>query len=211
MEPLRTQSLEIVDDAGNVRARLGVGADGAVALDLADARGMVRATVRVEPEDGSASVKLADAHGTYRAALGTWPDRTSGLDLYDVERRHRVSVAEDDGGLTGTNVFDRAGHLRASVALGQPGEREASAEFWDARGAYRAGFGAWPDGGTGTELLDADGGLRARFGQRAEGPATVELYDGRGGFRAAMGEYPDGAGRLSLWDAHGRPISGRVA
>jgi hypothetical protein len=84
-------------------------------------------------------------------------------------------------------------------------------EFWDRDGSYRAGFGVWPDGGTGAELLDRSGTLRTRLGQRADdGPATAELYGGDGQFKVAMGEYPDGAGRISLWNAEGEPITGEI-
>ena len=50
---MRAGGFELVDEEGRVRARLGMAADGGVALDLADEDGMVRATVTVEPEGGS--------------------------------------------------------------------------------------------------------------------------------------------------------------
>lgn len=58
MDPVRAPSFELVDEAGNLRACLGFAPDGAVALGLAGAAGMVRATVRV------------DGRGRFRAALG---------------------------------------------------------------------------------------------------------------------------------------------
>ena len=95
--------------------------------------------------------------------------------------------------------------------LTQMPHREASAEFWDRDGHYRAGVGVWPDGGTGMELLDGAGTLRGRVGQRPDpprSPSTVELYGADGAFRVAAGEYPDGAGRINLWDGEGRSMAG---
>ena len=41
------------------------------------------------------------------------------------------------------------------LGVGPADEREASVEFWDADGAYRAGFGVWPDGEAGPELPES--------------------------------------------------------
>ncbi len=51
-------------------------------------------------------------------------------------------------------MWDAAGHLRALLAVGPDPDREASVEFWDADGDYRAGFGVWPEGAAGPEVPD---------------------------------------------------------
>mgnify|MGYP000311797987 FL=1 len=48
---MQDDAFEVVDADGTVRARLGLGPDGALSLDLADAAGMVRATLTVERVD----------------------------------------------------------------------------------------------------------------------------------------------------------------
>ena len=50
MDTLRTDAVEIVDQHGRVRARLGIAPDGGVALDLADESGLIRATLNVEAD-----------------------------------------------------------------------------------------------------------------------------------------------------------------
>lgn len=49
MDTVRAVAFEVVDEEGRVRARVGTAPDGGVSLDLADADGLVRATLTVEP------------------------------------------------------------------------------------------------------------------------------------------------------------------
>ena len=65
-------------------------------------------------------------------------------------------MSEREGGPAGVNVWDAAGHLRAVLAAGPLPDREASAEFWDADGAYRAGFGVWPEGDAGAAEIETE-------------------------------------------------------
>lgn len=88
-------------------------------------------------------LKLSDADGRYRAGLGAWGDGSAGLDLWDRETRHRVSLADGAGVPSGVTLFDTAGTLRALLALG-PEDRAAGTvtlDFWDRDGTYRAGLG----------------------------------------------------------------------
>ena len=73
--PISSDAFEVTDADGTVRARLGLGPDGALALDLADADGRIRATFDIvwlsgwapdasQPKPlkpGSATARLADA------------------------------------------------------------------------------------------------------------------------------------------------------
>lgn len=131
---VRAGSFELCDGEGRVRALLGLGPGGLVALDLADEAGRVRASLAVGG-DGSVSLKLSDADGRYRAGLGAWGDGSAGLDLWDRETRHRVSLADGAGvgvGVpSGVTLFDTAGTLRALLAFGPEPDRDASVEFWD--------------------------------------------------------------------------------
>src|SRR3954469_25963098 len=112
-EPVKASAFELVDDEGNVRARLAPGEDGAVALDLAGTDGTVRLTIGLAP-DGSAIVGLRDGDGTVRALL-TAPPRANGspsLDLIDAEGHQRVSLLEGDELPSGLAVWDADGRQR---------------------------------------------------------------------------------------------------
>ena len=85
----------------------------------------------------------------------------------------RVSVGEATGRPAGVSVWDEAGHLRALLAQGPGEDRESSVEFWDRDGSYRAGFGTWPDGATGTELG------RVRDARALRGARRLQGRDGR--------------------------------
>ena len=73
----------------------------------------------------------------------------------------------------GTRKVALDGAVRALLAEGPQDDRDASLEFWDRDGAYRAGVGVWPDGGTGIELQDDAGTLRARLGRGARAVART--------------------------------------
>lgn len=101
---VRTGSFELCDGEGRVRALLGLGPGGLVALDLADEAGRVRAS---------------------RAGLGTWPNGATGVELLD-DREHprarfgahapgRESPEDRAAGTVTLDFWDRDGTYRAGL------------------------------------------------------------------------------------------------
>jgi hypothetical protein len=66
---VRTEALELVDEVGTVRARMGVARSGSVSLTLLDARGQPRADIGIDGA-GSAGISVWDGAGTVRAGIG---------------------------------------------------------------------------------------------------------------------------------------------
>ena len=69
MPVVRTESLELVDELGAVRARMGVARSGSVSLTLLDASGQPRADIGIDG-GGSAGISVWDAAGQVRAGIG---------------------------------------------------------------------------------------------------------------------------------------------
>ncbi|HZS01981.1 MAG TPA: hypothetical protein VFE37_24910 [Chloroflexota bacterium] len=66
---VRTEAFELVDEAGAVRARLGVARSGSVSLTLLDATGQPRADIGIDSV-GSAGISVWDGAGQVRAGIG---------------------------------------------------------------------------------------------------------------------------------------------
>ncbi|HLH23423.1 MAG TPA: hypothetical protein VK066_12950 [Chloroflexota bacterium] len=79
---VRTQAFELVDDAGTVRARMGVAPSGSVSLALLDANGQPRADIGIDAAD-SAGISVWDAAGQVRAGIGVPADGTPTIQVRD--------------------------------------------------------------------------------------------------------------------------------
>jgi hypothetical protein len=82
MPVVRTEAFELVDDVGNVRARLGVARSGSVSLTLLDANGQPRADIGIDG-GGSAGISVWDAAGQVRAGIGVPADGAATIQLRD--------------------------------------------------------------------------------------------------------------------------------
>src|SRR4051812_8814123 len=78
----RTEAFELVDDLGNVRARMGVARSGSVSLTLLDANGQPRADIGIVGS-GSAGISVWDGAGQVRAGIGVPADGAATIQLRD--------------------------------------------------------------------------------------------------------------------------------
>jgi len=76
---------------GKVRGAMGIGDDGAVGINLNDAKGQSRITVDLAA-DGSPGLDFYDQNGKLRAMLALGPEGTPGLGLYDQSGKLRTSL-----------------------------------------------------------------------------------------------------------------------
>lgn len=84
---VRAQAIELVDAAGNVRAQLYLGTDGAGNLRLRNAKGEVR--VKLGAQDDGAGLLFLDKNTEPAVQLKTGQADTS-LTLTDLEKKQRV-------------------------------------------------------------------------------------------------------------------------
>lgn len=136
---LEAQQIELRDGAGQVRALLGIRADGSVALvmsdadatprimlglgpdgvpalGLSDSEGRLRAAIAVTA-DGAASVGFLDGSQKVRTTLGTTGNGAPALNLVDDARRVRVALQADSDGTSLLRLFDRTGQPRVALGL----------------------------------------------------------------------------------------------
>jgi hypothetical protein len=79
---VRTEALELVDETGTVRARMGVARSGSVSLTLLDGRGQPRADIGIDSA-GSAGISVWDAAGQVRAGVGVPAQGAPTIQLLD--------------------------------------------------------------------------------------------------------------------------------
>ncbi len=110
---LKAHSFQVVDQAGKLRARLGVGADGAPRLLLYDKAGKLRGMLGVRP-NGASHLFFSGPDGKLRAGLVVI-DGVPRLDLHDEtgEIRARLSLRAD--GSPSLLLFDNGGNIRAAL------------------------------------------------------------------------------------------------
>ena len=111
---VKARAFELVDDEGNVRARLGLGNDDSPFLSLHDPDGRVRARFGLDTS-GAAGLAIGDEEGKVRATLGLATDGSSSLALGDKNGKIRAKF-----GLA-------APHVPRPAASLSPGERTRAA------------------------------------------------------------------------------------
>lgn len=126
---VQARSFVLRDASGQVRATLGMTAEGSAQFVLNDEAGHPRARLSVL-SDGSAGLALVDAGGLPRAALGLLSDDIS------------LVFADRDG--------------RGRTVLGLTAREASSLVFADRSGATRAGLGVNPDGRAALTVRDGN-------------------------------------------------------
>lgn len=104
------------DEAGRMRAALGMRPDGTPGLGLFDLSGQVRLSFDLS-SSGSPSMNLYDKAGTLQAALAVRPDGTPGFGLFDGEGKVRLSLDLSTTQSPGVNLFDQTTKLRGALAI----------------------------------------------------------------------------------------------
>ena len=79
------------DRDGASRAGTGVWPDGGTGLELLDERGTLRARLGQRADVGAPTIELYGADGAFRAAMGEYPDGAGRVNLWDADR---LSIAE---------------------------------------------------------------------------------------------------------------------
>ncbi|HEY3397972.1 MAG TPA: hypothetical protein VGM19_09985 [Armatimonadota bacterium] len=155
-DAVRAKTFEVVDDQGNVCARLGVDEEGGSSLDL---YGVVGKTGAVLSDTG---ISLHDAAGRPRALLGTGNDGSPLLGLYDATGDVRAGLSLQTDGSPILGMMDAAGEMR--VSLHTLADERIGLSLYDSAGEGRASLGLAADGSPGLSLADAAGKPRAVMG-----------------------------------------------
>ncbi|NIM07408.1 MAG: hypothetical protein GTO55_11820 [Armatimonadetes bacterium] len=199
-EVVRAHRFEVVDDAGRVRAALGVRHDG-IGLFLFDKEEKQRILMTVT-EDGGQWLLLSDEEGHPRAALhgGGSIDETY-LRLSDKEGKATATM-DVLLGSPSVNLRDKEGRTRATLGLSH--DAHPSLELCDEKGKSRAGLMVSNDGRPGLVLYDVKGEeIAAGLIATREGDALLIIRDRKGKNRASLGMGQHGA-NLMLEDADGK-------
>lgn len=104
------------DDAGRMRAALGMRPDGTPGLGLFDLNGQVRLSFDLA-SSGTPGVNLYDRAGTLQAALAIRPDGTPGFGLFDNQGKVRLSLDLGPNSAPGVNIFDQSTKVRGALAI----------------------------------------------------------------------------------------------
>jgi hypothetical protein len=150
---VRTRSLSIIDDAGQVRVALGV------------------------TKEGTAVMTLFDAKGTVRVSIGAHAQGASFVSAMDDKGKERLNIVQHLDGTSGITLLDSAGALRAGLLVSREDVPELS--LLDAKGGLSAGLQAWNEGVRFTIL---DGKHKERFEVKliGEGAPSIKAVDARG-------------------------------
>ena len=90
-QSLEAEQLVLRSSDGKVRGAFGINPDGAVGLNLADAKGHTRVTLDISA-DGSPGLDFYDSQGRLGATFALGSTGTAGLGLYDAGGKLRTSL-----------------------------------------------------------------------------------------------------------------------
>lgn len=114
-EVMQAKRFEMVDDAGKVRAVLGMGEQGDEGLALMNARGVIRAALLLQED--SPRLSLADTTGRVRTSLLVQADNTPALGMTDAQGKRRVELAVGKDAATAFNICDASEKPRIGLSL----------------------------------------------------------------------------------------------
>lgn len=130
--------LEFSDEAGKIRAAVGIGSDEKPFL------GVFSQDRKTSVELEENRLRFFDHADKVRAVLGITPEGIPALALNDPAQKARITLNMGDGASPSLNLYDRAGKLRSILGLDS---EEPALELFDKDGKTRAALG-------GTELED---------------------------------------------------------
>jgi len=125
---VQAERFELVDSQGNVRARLGAGADGSPSLHLLDSNGAPRISlwVRSEPRmltDEGPGLELCGENAVARARISVRSDGAPAVRLLDEQGIERAVLALKPDGAPSLHLFNKGGQVRAMLdVLPEPDE-----------------------------------------------------------------------------------------
>ncbi len=183
-------ALVLADAAQKNRVTLGLKADGAPSLVLADKEGRTGALVDV-PADGSRLGLFYD--GVARAGIGFGPGGSQ-LNLYADDGKDHATLSLTPDGSTGLTFHDQDGKQR--VALGVLPNSASGLSLFDKGANHRATLSVVSDGSPRLELFDPAGVRRANLALSSDGLPALQLED-KGQPRAVLGAGSDGKRKAS--------------
>ncbi len=183
-------ALVLADAAQKNRVTLGLKADGAPSLVLADKEGRTGALVDV-PADGSRLGLFYD--GVARAGIGFGPGGSQ-LNLYADDGKDHATLSLTRDGSTGLTFHDQDGKQR--VALGVLPNSASGLSLFDKGANHRATLSVVSDGSPRLELFDPAGVRRANLALSSDGLPALQLED-KGQPRAVLGAGSDGKRKAS--------------
>ena len=128
---LASEPIELTDQQGRVRIRLGVREDGTAVIETLDTNGTARAALSTSTQ-GTGSVDVYDTQGRPRIAAFTFTDNEAGFQLLDPDGTLRCSAVSSSTGQHWFRQFDGKGRLRMSS--GGPRDGNAALYFFDEAG-----------------------------------------------------------------------------
>ena len=108
---LRTQRLEIVDDAGVVQAVLGADAEGSMGLFIHDPGGVVRLSLTHDPSQSA--LFISDSEGVVRVGVAQFAHGGGGVALHGAQSKGATVLYHKDSG--SLSFFDKEGKVTLRV------------------------------------------------------------------------------------------------
>jgi len=112
---LEAQQFVLGDSQGSVRGAMGIGENGAVGINLNDAKSATRISIDLSSA-GSPGVDLYHQSGSERATMALGPEGTPGFGLYDANGRLRTSLDVSAAQTPGLTFY----HQEGKPAWGAP-------------------------------------------------------------------------------------------
>src|SRR3954449_627204 len=174
---VQTEALEIVDEQGHVRLRLGISHDQQPFISMLDLSGVVRARFGVQG-DGAAGIAIGDENGKIRATMGLASDGSASLAFGDKNGRMRAKFGLSQDASPTMEIEVEDGELHHQNRLAEQGTPTLG--LYDQRGKARIRLGLTAAGAPVMRLLDHEGTVRALVGLANDESPFVQFLDGSG-------------------------------
>ncbi|HDZ20768.1 hypothetical protein LCGC14_0525310 [marine sediment metagenome] len=213
------EAFRVVDADGNVRAALAMGDDGAVQLEMLDAKAQSRMVIGLDAK-GISSIAMADGDGSIRWKGGLVPGEDgkmlAGALAVQVIDARTMRIGDGRGNHRG--VFRATPSGPFLVLMDKEGkpvtvmgvqDRDGSAGFkvQDSTGQERLHLGIVKDGGVSLVIRDKTRKACTALGVSAAGDPELIVRDKAGNKRILLELDNDATGRLHFLDADGKPIA----
>ena len=176
-EVIRAKSFELVNDMGNMRARLAINDEGEPELAMFDQNENYR-WVGFQSNDGSSGLVLLDQNGKLRLRLGTRDNGLVFIDVSDGDENTRLWLGETDEGTPMLFMADQDGKRRFGIYQYENGK--AILDVSDRNDETRLFIGEASDGTPMLWMADRNGNRRFDLSLTSQGSPDWTMYDRQG-------------------------------
>ncbi|MFA5112177.1 MAG: hypothetical protein WC443_12270 [Desulfobaccales bacterium] len=182
---LRTEGVQLVDQAGKERGRLGLDPQGAACLTLADQNGAPQVSLTAAAQ-GGASLRVGDDRRRQALVLTVSPQGSEALAIYR-EGKLCLGLEVQPGGEPGLTLYDKGNRL---LDLGLTRQGDPHLSFYGDGPRPALELISKKNGDRSLTLGGKDGVPRVVLGMKQDQKAALGLFDRQGKTRAALLDEP---------------------